>query len=114
MNKLYTILGILAIACGELAAGYSYDKILVKKPDIVELKKIIVPRPEFEVSMQQVNEQTLQNRIDFYQRIIWELEDRHKTTDCMKMPPADREKYRRAQKQLKKAMDDLQKRMKGK
>jgi len=59
----------------------------------------LVHMTEYTAFKQQVNEQTLQNRIDFYQRIVWDLEKLHNTTDPLKMKD-DHEKYRTAFKNL--------------
>jgi len=59
----------------------------------------LVHMVEYMAFKQQVNEQTLQNRIDFYQRIVWDLEKLHDTTNPLKMKD-DTEKYRIAFKNL--------------
>lgn len=40
-----------------------------------------------------INPETLQSRIDYYNKIIWELENRYKTKDCRRMNSRDRGKY---------------------
>jgi len=48
--------------------------------------------------------EALQSRIDYNQKIIWELEHRYNTTDCRRMSPKDAERYTVAKRDLKKAI----------
>ena len=61
---------------------------------------------EYKAFKQQVNEQTLQNRIAFYQRIVWDLETLYNTEDPLKMEH-ETEKYRTAFKNLDIATKEL-------
>ena len=88
------IVGILAITGTVGGLFIKYDNSLVHTA-------------EYNAFKQQVNEQTLQNRIDFYQRIVWDLEALHKTSDPLKMGD-DTEKYRTAAKNLDIATKQLQ------
>jgi len=48
--------------------------------------------------------EALQSRIDYNQKIIWDLEHRYRTTDCRRMSPRDAERYTVAKRNLKKAI----------
>jgi hypothetical protein len=67
----------------------------------------LVHMTEYTAFKQQVNEATLQQRIDFYQRIVWDLETIYKTNDPLKMDH-DTEKYRTAAKNLDVATKQLE------
>jgi hypothetical protein len=98
-QTIVTLICGLFVIMGTLYGLFnSYDSSLVK---------II----EFNAFKQQVNEATLQQRIDFYQRIVWDLETIYNTKDPLKMDH-DTEKYRIAAKSLDiatKQLDDIQK-----
>ena len=88
------IVGLIVIGGSVLGLFRNYDSSLVHVPEYTAFK-------------QQVNEQTLQNRIDFYQRVVWDLEKLHDTTDPLKMKD-DHEKYRVAAKNLDTATKQLE------
>ena len=88
------IVGLMVIGSGVFGLFRSYDRSLVHVT-------------EYNAFKQQVNEQTLQNRIDFYQRVVWDLEKLHDTTDPLKMKD-DHEKYRVAAQNLNIATKQLE------
>lgn len=87
------ICGIFAIIGTSYGVFKSYDNSLVHMV-------------EYKAFKQQVNEQTLQNRIAFYQRIVWDLETLYNTEDPLKMEH-ETEKYRTAFKNLDIATKEL-------
>jgi hypothetical protein len=48
--------------------------------------------------------EALQSRIDYNQKIIWEIEHRYRTTDCRRMSPRDGQIYINAKRDLSKAI----------
>ena len=92
---------IISIICGLLVIFGTIGGLFVK------YDKSLVHTVEYNAFKQQVNEQTLQNRIDFYQRTVWDLEKQYGTTDPLKMGE-DTEKYRTAVKNLDIATKQLE------
>jgi hypothetical protein len=98
---------IISIICGLLIIIGTLGGLFIKYDNS------LVHMGEYKAFKQQVNEQTLHQRIEFYQRIVWDLETLHKTSDPLKMGD-DTEKYRTASKNLDAATKQLEAIQEGK
>ena len=105
LTKTQTIITLICGVFVIVAGLYSFGSLCIDKFTCYD--KTVVHTVEFKAFQFQVNEQTLQNRIDFYQRLVWDLEVLHDTTDPLKMGH-DIEKYRTALKNLDMATKQLE------